>query len=92
MAFGVSNTMEIAKINTIIAKNIDTTDILVDISQLHENHLYKLDNMIKNVAEVVSDFVKFSAAAAFSYLDYMIESMQNVVKTVEAGLEQAQNQ
>ncbi len=66
--------------------------MLVDITQLQENHLYKLDNMIKNVGQVVSDFVQFSASVASSYLDNMIESMQYTVKTVEAGLEQAQNQ
>jgi len=27
--------------------------MMVDISQLHENHLYKPDNMIKNVGQVV---------------------------------------
>ncbi len=60
--------------------------------QLHENHLYKLDNMIKNVCQVVSDFVKFSAAVASSYLDNMIESMHYTVSTIASALEQAQNQ
>jgi len=46
-AFGVSNRIELASINTIIAKTIHRTDMMVDISQLHENHLNKLDNMIK---------------------------------------------
>jgi len=66
--------------------------MMVDISQLHENHLYKLDNMIKNVGQVVSDFVKFSAAVASAYLDNMIESMHHTVSTIASGLEQAQNQ
>ncbi len=66
--------------------------MLVDISELYENHLYKLDNMIKNVGQVVSNFVKFSAAVASSYLDNIIESMQYTVNTIAAGLEQAQNQ
>ncbi len=66
--------------------------MLVDISQLHKNHLFKLDNMIKNVVKVVSDFVQFSSAVAYSYLDNMIKSMHYTVKTIEAALEQAQNQ
>ena len=45
-AFGVSNTIEIARINSIIAKEIHRTDMLVDISQLYENLLYNLDIMI----------------------------------------------
>jgi len=72
MTFGVSNQIQIARINTIIAKNIHRTDMLVDISQLHKNHLYNTDNMIKNVGQVVSDLVKFSAAVASSYLENMI--------------------
>jgi len=35
-AFGVSNGIELARINTIIAKNIHRTDMMVDISQLHK--------------------------------------------------------
>jgi len=34
-AFGVSNQIELARINTLIAKNIHRTDMMVDISQLH---------------------------------------------------------
>jgi len=55
-------------------------DILVDITQLHENHLYKLDSMIKNTAETLSEFMKYSAAAASSYLDNMVSSMKYVQK------------
>jgi len=91
-AFGASNRIELARINTITDKNIHRTDEMVDISQLHKNHMYKLDNMIKNVGQVVSDFVKFSAAVASSYLDNMIESMHYTVSTIASGLEQAQNQ
>ena len=75
---GVANTIEITKINTLIAKNIHRTD-MVDIQQLHENHLYKLDNMIKNVGQVVNNFIKFSPAVASAYLDNMIESMHYTV-------------
>jgi len=91
-AFGVSNRIELARINTIIAKNIHRADMMVDIQQLHENHLYKLDNMIKSVGQVVTDFVKFSAAVASSYLDNMIESTHYTVSTITSALEQAQNQ
>jgi len=91
-AFGVSNRIELARNNTIIVNNIRRTDMMVDIQQLHKNHLYKLDNMIKNVGQVVSDFVKFSAAVASLYLDNLIESMHNTVPTIVSALEQAQNQ
>jgi hypothetical protein len=48
--------------------------------------------MIKNVGQVVTDFVKFSAAIASSYLDNMIESMHYTVSTIASALEQTQNQ
>ncbi len=57
-----------------------------------KNHLYKLDNMIKNVGQVVTDFIKFSPAVASAYLDNMIESMHYTVSTIASALEQAQNQ
>ena len=66
--------------------------MLVDVSQLHENHLYKLDTMVKHTGETLSEFIKFSAAAAYSFLDNMMSSFHNVIDTIEKGLEQAQNQ
>jgi hypothetical protein len=66
--------------------------MMVDIQQLHENHLYKLDNMSKNVGQVVTNFIKFSPAVAATYLDNMIESMHYTVSTITSALEQAQNQ
>ena len=91
-AFGVANRIEITRINSIIAKNIHRTDMLVDVSQLHENHLYKLDTMVKHTGDTLSEFIKFSAAAAYSFLDNMMSSFHNVIDTIEKGLEQAQNQ
>jgi len=82
----------IARINSIIGKEIHRTVMLVDITQLHENHIYKLVTMVKNSAEILNEFVKYSAAAASSYLDSIISSLQHVLTTVEKGLEQAQNQ
>jgi len=91
-AFGFSNKIEITQINSIIAINIHRTDVLVDITQLHQNHLNKLDNQIKNTVEVLCQFQKNNPASVSSYLDNMIDSMQYVQKTIETGLEQAQNQ
>ncbi len=90
-AFGVANRIAISRINSIIAKNIHRTDMLVDVAQLHENHLYKLDTMVKNSAKVLNDFVKYSASAAYSFLDNMMSSLQYVLNTIEKGSEQAQN-
>ena len=40
----------------------------------------------------MNDFVKYSASAAYSFLDNMMSSLQYVLNTIEKGLEQAQNQ
>jgi len=87
-AFGVTNKIEIIRINTII---LHRTNMLVDGSQLQENHLYKLDNQFQNTCKVFTEFQKYSPATASSYLDNMIESIQYVQK-IEFGLKQAQNQ
>lgn len=67
MAFGVSNKIEKRRINSIIAKNIHRTNMLVDVSQLHENHLYKLDNQIKITGTILTKFVKYNPAMASAY-------------------------
>ena len=67
-AFGFTNRIEIAKINAIIAKDLHRTDMMVDIMQLHENHMHKLDNQIKNTGRVLTDFSQFSPAVASHYL------------------------
>jgi len=66
--------------------------MLVDKTQLHENHLYKLVNEIKNTAELLSEFLKYNPAVASAYLYNMIGTIIYVQKTIESGLEQAQNQ
>jgi hypothetical protein len=68
--------MEIARINASIAKNIHRKDMMVDFQQLHENHLYKLDNEIKNTGTIL----------ASSYFDNMIASIQWVHCAIKTGL------
>ncbi len=41
--------------------------MLVDVSQLHENHLYKLDNQIKITGTILTKFVKYNPAMASAY-------------------------
>jgi hypothetical protein len=88
-AFGVTNKIKIPKIDSIIAKNIHRKDMMVDVQQLHENHLYKLDQKIKNTGTILHQFLQYSPAS--SYLDNMIASIQWVQSIIETGLEQAQN-
>ena len=42
--FWIANSIVIASINTQIAKNNVRTDLLVDISQIHGNHLHNIDH------------------------------------------------
>jgi hypothetical protein len=89
-AFGISNQIQITRINSIIAKEIHRTDMLVDISQLHENHLHSLDLQISNTAKTISDFVQYSPAVASQALTGMLMHVNNVQTKVEDALEQAQ--
>jgi hypothetical protein len=91
-AFGVTNRIEIAKINAIIAKDLHRTDMMVDILQLHENHMHKLDNQGKNTARVPNDFSQFNPAVASHYLTNYMNSLHAVQIDIENGLEQAQLQ
>jgi hypothetical protein len=43
-----------------MAKEVARTDMLVDISQLHENHLHSLDIQMNNSASILTDFVRYT--------------------------------
>ena len=47
-------------------------DMLVDIYQLHKNHLYTLDIQTNNSAYILTDFVKYSPAVASQSLIGML--------------------
>jgi len=89
-AFGIANQIEIAKINALIAKEVHRTDMLVDITQLHENHLYQLDLQIGNTASTLKQFIEYSPAVASQSLTQMLMYFDDVQTKVEDGLEQAQ--
>ena len=91
-AFGVTNKIEIAKINAIIAKNIHRSDMMVDVLQLHENHLKKIDNVIKNSAEILHDFSQANPAVANAFLDNYLSFLHDIQSNIEDGLEQAHQQ
>jgi hypothetical protein len=40
-----------------MTNEVARTDMLIDISQLHENHLHLLDIQMKNSADILTDFV-----------------------------------
>jgi len=89
-AFGIANSVEIAKINTIIAKEIHRTDMLVDVVQLHGNHLHSLDVQINNSATALSAFVELNPAAFAQGLNHMIWKVTDVQTRLESAFEQAQ--
>ena len=70
-ALGISNTIQVSKLHAQMAKMNTRQDILVDISQLHENHLHTLDIQMNNTATVMTDFIKFSPAVASQSLTGM---------------------
>ena len=89
-AFGISNGLQISKLNAQMATLNARTDMLVDITQLHENHLRSLDVQMNNTANILTDFVKYNPAVASQALTGMLMTLQNVQNRIEDGLDQAQ--
>ena len=78
--FGIANSIAIASINTKIAKNIKRTDLLVDISQIHDNHLKNIDDQIHNIAGTLRDFVTYSPTMVSSVANTMSAQILKIVK------------
>ena len=89
-AFGISNGIQVAKLNAQMANVNTRTDMLVDVSQLHENHLYQLDIQVNNSAAIHRDFVQFNPAVASQFITGMIMQANDIQTKVEDALEQAQ--
>ncbi len=49
LSLATYNTVQISKLETAIDAQQAKTDLLTDISKLHEQHLHKLDNMIDDI-------------------------------------------
>ena len=89
-AFGISNTIQISKLNEQMAKLNTRTDMLVDIAQLHENHLHSLDMQVNNSAKALTDFVTYSPAVASQAITSMLMQINEIQTRIEDGLDQAQ--
>ena len=89
-AFGIGNTIQISKLNAQMAKINTRQDMLVDISQLHENHLYALDIKMNQSTTVMTEFVKYNPAVASQSITGMLMHVQDVQTRIEDGLDQAQ--
>jgi hypothetical protein len=73
-----------------MAKEVARTDMLVDISQLHENHLHSLDIQMNNSASILTDFVRYNPAVASQALTGMLMHVNEVQTKIEDCLDQAQ--
>ncbi len=49
LSLATYNTVQISKLETAIEAQQAKTDLLTDISKLHEQHLHKLDSMINDI-------------------------------------------
>ena len=70
-----------AKINT-------PQDMLVDISQLNENHLYAIDIKMNQSTTIMTEFVKYRPAVASQSITGMLMHVQNDQTRIEHGLDQ----
>jgi hypothetical protein len=51
LSLATYNTVQISKLETAIKAQQAKTDLLTDISKLHENHMHKLDNMVDDIGK-----------------------------------------
>ena len=51
LSLATYNTVQISKLETAIEAQQAKTDLLTDISKLHENHMHKLDNMVDDIGK-----------------------------------------
>jgi hypothetical protein len=77
-AFRITNNLQIAKQNAQMAKEVARTNMLVDITQLHENHLYTLDIQMDSSVNALTDFVKYNPAVASQALTGMLLHVNEV--------------
>ncbi len=49
LSLATYNTVQISKLEMAIEAQQAKTDLLTDISKLHENHMHKLDNMVDDI-------------------------------------------
>jgi hypothetical protein len=89
-AFGIANSVQIAKINTLLGSEIHRVDMMVDVQQLHENHLHSIDLQMINISEILSDFVAYNPAAISAFLNTMTSQLRNILDKASDALEQAQ--
>ena len=89
-AFGIANSIAIANINTQIAKNIHRTDLLIDISQIHENHLHNIDDQIINIDTTLREFIQFNPSYVTSTASTMMFQAVDVYNRISNAVSQAQ--
>ena len=88
---GVSNQIQITKINAIIASEAHRTDMLVDVQQLHENHLHSVDIAINNTSTSITEFVQYSPAVASQALTGMLLHVEDSQRRIEDTIATLQN-
>ena len=89
-AFGVANSIAINNINSLIAKEITRTDLLVDITQLHSNHLHNIDTQLQNVDTIIREFISFNPSLVVASSQTMMAHLLDVQLKVSNAVSQAQ--
>ena len=88
--FGIANSIAISNINNQIATEKARTDLLVDITQIHEDHLHNIDHQLFNIRSTLEDFVNFNPSIITATAQTMMLRMQEIVKRIENAVSQAQ--
>ena len=88
--FGIANSIAIASINTQIATATARTDMLIDITQIHDDHLHNIDHQLANIRDVLQDFVNYNPVVLSTTAQTMIKRLEDVIKRIENSVSQAQ--
>ena len=89
-AFGIANSIAISHINAQLSKEMHCTDMLVDVTQLHENHLHNIDLQLQNVNSLLTDMLHFHPSMVQTFLSAMTCELHDVFSKVEQTVAAAQ--
>ena len=89
-AFGIANSFQIGSLNDKLNKEISRTDLLVDITQLHVNHLASLDTQIKNIDTIIDFLTKQNPSLFMHAALTRTSNINSVLTTIENTFTAAQ--
>ena len=89
-AFGVANAVTLNEINTKLAEQSQKTELLVDIQQIHANHLHEIDDAMNSINSTLFEMVQFNPAYVTASAATMMTKITDIYTKVANAVSQAQ--